>query len=602
MAGSNTYKVNVVTDVQDLIKNNNELKATTRYIDQIQRLSDRLGRARYQSLIKLNTELRYMQRNLGNIYSLAIRLSRLRIMPKVYLIDHATPVLNALIRKLKRLKDIYIQVWAKTNHKENGKPSGRGQDGNTNGGNSLGISSNKSNIVNKSVQVSSTVEINDPQFNFNFNRNIEVKIKPPKITLKKGAIKFAPKLTIKAPKAAQSTPKIVNRIKVTCKCCCCKKGKSKRGSSDKERERKKGTIRETPNNDPRNPNSEDKRKPKSKSKPKIESKTESKPKSVPESKKPKPKIGRPSPKGSKGLGKLIDLGKDLFEGKGGKAIKSFSKGMIKKSRKLLGPVSYLADIADIATAPHEQRNAAIGNAVGGVAGAAIGGAIGTAILPGIGTWVGSTLGGMAGSAVGEWIGNKAPQIGEWVGDKASAIGDWVTDKAGMLGDKVSKASDWISGKTEGLKSLFGFSSKKEEPAKPKVPTPVTPTSRTNEILAAATPSLQPGGRLAGPPYIGSNNVSRPLYGPTLPSGDSKAVKGMPQIVQITEEQMSSLSGFLKDFKTETTNQINVSVPAGAVQLTVRENEIDYESLTQQVGQRLVGEVRRAMENRKTVMV
>lgn len=114
MAGSSNYRVNIVTDVEDLITTNRELKATSRYIEQIQRLSDRLGRARYQSLIKLNTELKYMHRHLGNIYSLAVRLSRLRIRPKVFLIDKATPVLEALIRKLKSLRDAYIVARAKT--------------------------------------------------------------------------------------------------------------------------------------------------------------------------------------------------------------------------------------------------------------------------------------------------------------------------------------------------------------------------------------------------------------------------------------------------------------------------------------------------------
>ena len=78
-------------------------------------------------------------------------------------------------------------------------------------------------------------------------------------------------------------------------------------------------------------------------------------------------------------------------------------------------------------------------------------------------------------------------------------------------------------------------------------------------------------------------------------------KSSPMTVQISEDQMSSLSSYLKDFKTETTNQIAVNVPVGAVQVTVRENAIDYDGLARQVGQRVVSEVRRAMENRKTIM-
>lgn len=78
-------------------------------------------------------------------------------------------------------------------------------------------------------------------------------------------------------------------------------------------------------------------------------------------------------------------------------------------------------------------------------------------------------------------------------------------------------------------------------------------------------------------------------------------KSSTMTVQISEDQMSSLSGYLKDFKTETTNQIAINIPPGAVQVTVRENAIDYDGLSRQVGQRIVGEVRRAMENRKTIM-
>lgn len=78
-------------------------------------------------------------------------------------------------------------------------------------------------------------------------------------------------------------------------------------------------------------------------------------------------------------------------------------------------------------------------------------------------------------------------------------------------------------------------------------------------------------------------------------------KASPLTVSISEEQMSSLASYLKDFKTETTNQISVNVAPGTVQVTVRENAIDYDAVTQQVGQRISNELRRAMQNRKTIM-
>ena len=78
-------------------------------------------------------------------------------------------------------------------------------------------------------------------------------------------------------------------------------------------------------------------------------------------------------------------------------------------------------------------------------------------------------------------------------------------------------------------------------------------------------------------------------------------KASPLTVRISEEQMSSLAGYLKDFKTETTNQIAVNIAPGTVQVTVRENAIDYDAVSHHVGQRISNEFRRAMQNRKTIM-
>lgn len=87
----------------------------------------------------------------------------------------------------------------------------------------------------------------------------------------------------------------------------------------------------------------------------------------------------------------------------------------------------------------------------------------------------------------------------------------------------------------------------------------------------------------------------------LGNGAQTNGKSSTMTVQISEEQMNSLSGYLKDFKTETTNQIAINIPPGAVQVTVRENAIDYDAVSHQVGQRISNEFRRAMQNRKTIM-
>jgi len=78
-------------------------------------------------------------------------------------------------------------------------------------------------------------------------------------------------------------------------------------------------------------------------------------------------------------------------------------------------------------------------------------------------------------------------------------------------------------------------------------------------------------------------------------GGNGGGKTTPQLVQISPEQMSALSGFLKDFKTET----NYNLPAGAVQVTVHEETpIDVEGLILQIGQRLRSEFAKAAQNRK----
>ncbi|MDG0809733.1 hypothetical protein [Cohnella rhizosphaerae] len=43
--------------------------------------------------------------------------------------------------------------------------------------------------------------------------------------------------------------------------------------------------------------------------------------------------------------------------------------------------------------------------------------------------------------------------------------------------------------------------------------------------------------------------------------------------------------------------ININIPAGAVQLTVKETDIDYSAITAQVSARLTASIRQTLENR-----
>ncbi|AIY10413.1 hypothetical protein ACT3XG_05600 [Paenibacillus polymyxa] len=291
------------------------------------------------------------------------------------------------------------------------------------------------------------------------------------------------------------------------------------------------------------------------------------------------------------------------------------------AKKLLGPLSYGMDIMNIAQATSgKERAEAIGSTVGGTAGSAIGGAIGSFLLPGIGTVVGSQLGSMAGDFVGGKIGGlvsdygpammeKAKSAGKLLGEKASQVKGWLSDKAGDFGKSFS--------------DFFSFGKKdepKKEPTKPpEVHKPsIPPNSNIGASLKplATMPPLysasafvppQPGAKGVPNPYgpmaIANQGVNpSPMLNTAAHANNGAKAKGKangnptPQVVQISPEQMGTLSGFLKDFKTETTNQFNL--PAGAVQVTVHENKLDVDGLITQIGYRLKAEILRATQNTK----
>ncbi|WKL00288.1 hypothetical protein Q0F98_24490 [Paenibacillus amylolyticus] len=107
-----------------LSKSNTQMKTTLRYLDQIQRSTDRLNRVRYQGLIKVNNELRMTGRRLESIYSTAVRLSRLRITPTIGLNDQATPVLHGLIGKMKQIRSKMLNATASVQLKVSHQISG----------------------------------------------------------------------------------------------------------------------------------------------------------------------------------------------------------------------------------------------------------------------------------------------------------------------------------------------------------------------------------------------------------------------------------------------------------------------------------------------
>jgi len=114
-------------------------------------------------------------------------------------------------------------------------------------------------------------------------------------------------------------------------------------------------------------------------------------------------------------GKAVDaafsLGDQAFGGAKKLSLKSIGNGLLGGAGKLIKPLGFAMDVADIAKAkPGEERNRAIGRAVGGGVGSLVMGAIGTAILPGVGTAVLSAAGDMAGEWVGDKIGGAVSKI------------------------------------------------------------------------------------------------------------------------------------------------------------------------------------------------
>ncbi|MEK4074681.1 hypothetical protein MHI01_12300 [Paenibacillus sp. FSL M7-0656] len=572
-----------------LSKSNAEMRTTLRYLDQIQRSTERLGRVRYQSLIKVNNELRTTGRRLEHIYSMAVRISRLRITPTIGLNDKLSPALDRAWVKLNRFRDQMVTASGTVSLEVRQKIEVAMGKGGASGPTMAVVIQNNKNITKATKE------------------------EDPKSWLDKWIFDLAEKVNSlfdvfnnikgifdKFKKKKEESPASDPTRSPASKCCCCtggKMGKNRRvrspnadgGGSDRGR-RNYRSGRRSSNRSNRGPSPV--------------------PNPVPDTPTPPPDRNRNRGGGRRirgsgrlgfadgGLGSLTDMlaGNGLMD--------NLSSGFAKGAKRLLGPISMLADVANVATAPPEERGRAVGSMIGGTAGTAIGSAIGSVLLPGIGTWVGGAVGGWAGSTAGGWIGDKAKDIGNFMSSATEGVGDALSGAADYVSEKTKKITDGIS-------NFFGFGSKKEEKtvsaATVAAPSPVA----TGPQMAPAY--MPPALTMTGPAAYMNSKVGQPtsagFMGTSMMQNQAMALgngaqtngKSSTMTVQISEDQMSSLSGYLKDFKTETTNQIAINIPPGAVQVTVRENAIDYDAVTKQVGQRITGEFRRAMENRKTIM-
>ncbi|WP_339785719.1 hypothetical protein NSQ38_29615 [Paenibacillus sp. FSL R7-0313] len=573
-----------------LSKSNAEMRTTLRYLDQIQRSTERLGRVRYQSLIKVNNELRTTGRRLEHIYSMAVRISRLRITPTIGLIDKLSPALDRAWVKLNRFRDQMVTASGTVSLEVRQKIEvAMGKAGPTGPTMAVVIQNNK-NITNNAKEEDSWIDKANTWMEFFNNLN----------DIFDNIIDKVGKIINLFKKKKEESPASDPTRSPASKCCCCtggKMGKNRRvrspnadgGGSDRGR-RNYRSGRRSSNRSNRGPSPV--------------------PNPVPDT--PTPPADRNRNRGGgrriRGSGRLgfADGGlgslTDMLAGNG--LMDNLSSGFAKGAKRLLGPISMLADVANVATAPPEERGRAVGSMIGGTAGTAIGSAIGSVLLPGIGTWVGGAVGGWAGSAAGGWIGDKAKDIGNFMSSATEGVGDALSGAADYVSEKTKKITDGISG-------FFGFGSKKEEKtvsaATVAAPSPVA----TGPQMAPAY--MPPTLTMTGPTAYMNSKVGQPtsagFMGTSMMQSQAMALgngaqtngKSSTMTVQISEDQMSSLSGYLKDFKTETTNQIAINIPPGAVQVTVRENAIDYDAVSHQVGQRISNEFRRAMQNRKTIM-
>ncbi|SDD02519.1 hypothetical protein SAMN05428987_3845 [Paenibacillus sp. CF095] len=572
-----------------LSKSNAEMRTTLRYLDQIQRSTERLGRVRYQSLIKVNNELRTTGRRLEHIYSMAVRISRLRITPTIGLIDKLSPALDRAWAKLNSFRDQMVTASGTVSLEVRQKIEVAMGKGGASGPTMAVVIQNNKNITNatKEEDPKSWWDkwIFDPADKINSLFDVFNNVKG---------------IFDKFKKKKEENPASDPTRSPASKCCCCtggKMGKNRRvrspnadgGGSDRGR-RNYRSGRRSSNRSNRGPSPV--------------------PNPVPDT--PTPPANRNRNRGGgrriRGSGRLgfADGGlgslTDMLAGNG--LMDNLSSGFAKGAKRLLGPISMLADVANVATAPPEERGRAVGSMIGGTAGTAIGSAIGSVLLPGIGTWVGGAVGGWAGSAAGGWIGDKAKDIGNFMSSATEGVGDALSGAADYVSEKTKKITDGISG-------FFGFGSKKEEKmvsaATVAAPSPVA----TGTQMAPAY--MPPALTMTGPTAYMNSKVGQPtsagFMGTSMMQSQAMALgngaqtngKSSTMTVQISEDQMSSLSGYLKDFKTETTNQIAVNIAPGTVQVTVRENAIDYDAVSHQVGQRISNEFRRAMQNRKTIM-
>lgn len=631
---------------------NSQLKATVRYFDQIQRSSDRLGRARYQNIIKMNNELKSTTRYFDNISRAASKLASTRITLQVSLNDQASPALDRLLKKLSSVKsqmisasgNFTIQQQINATIKGLTLPATKVAPIPKIAPAAINMSPSLINVSNNSLTNKSTSSAakEEPKGWFDnavekvdqFNKimdgikNVFGEEKVDKGRKWVGDFITGKKKDPTDTNGNSNSDTAANGSNDKCSCCC----------SDKSGSGGSSSIINQPNPAANNPNRDNAANGKKVRRGRFGNQRISTGGPSPADSPTPPSNTNPAqrrivlnarttdairnrtlhrtnpndtatdgdndtatggrrgkiksalagffsmdgsgpaglPNMEEGMGKLSEH----LSGSNNKFLKMVGGGLADGGGKILKPLGFISDMVNIATSSEENRGEAVGSAVGSTAGTALGAVIGSAILPGVGTWAGSMVGGWAGEKLGAMVG------GSDLGKAA----------VGAVGDSITGVKDYLSDKASGLKDGFmswfggGDKAKQEAAVAPAVAQvaqqPTNPMMATNASIAnpaITTPAAQIVKEAA-------TNAGKPAS--TGAGGDTA------KSVQINETQMGAISGMLKEFKSEVVNKVSITVPTGAVQVTVKENELDYEGLALQIGHRIANELRKSMQNMK----
>lgn len=618
---------------EDFVANASDLKATVRYFDQIQRASDRFGQTRYQNVIKLNNELKSTSRYFDQVYKaarrlqgvsydtsiqrlkrqvasasqefsalylLASRLSQLQIGIQIGLNDNLTSKLDRIAEKIKQFNNLSLNatgtVKVQMGEKQTSS-SGAASESNDDfskltsaiESNTLATRSNTMQLLLAQTPSSagSTANSEEPKstgnkvmdflgklytvvalIDFSYRGSAKMrqmgqqkKFYPDANTGggKKGggtSNKTSSNGGLNRPNRGRpSAVKLQTPEKIPSKTSPAPKPFSDKLKNYNDRY---GPMKTGDSNASKNvPLKSDK---------KIGSKSIGNPfKTLANSEK---SIADKIPKKSflSSIGEKFNAFKDNGKNFIGKVP---GQKILKTGGKLLGkafvPLAVASGVASVFQAPKEERGKAIGSVVGTAAGA--------------------FFGGPAGAIVGGYLGGKA---GELIQQTK------VFEKGGKA---ISDGVDWIG---EKFKGIFGKKSPEEStapsstaiaPPSSSIPNPAMTQSKYPQMQAATVGANMTSSNLNVPAVYHANLASK-----TVAPANNGAKAGT-EAVQLSEAQLGSISGMLKDFKTEVTNQVSITIPQGAVQLDIHE-EIDYAEIEDKIGAAIVAKVRQAFQNYK----